>query len=201
MQVLPPLVDKWGVASASVAADWYDQLRATSDVAGTFEAIVPPMDLGAEALAGWAAEPLTALLPQRPPPTPALELLPGEAPTLDPLGQAQYRAEGGLQKRVVNAANLVVTTSADQDPQATGYMRRVTNRSKTGPCKFCLMLASRGAVYTKASATFAAHEHCYCEAVPAWGGQPLPVKPYARSARPMSATDRARVRAWIAKNL
>lgn len=203
MQILPPLVDKWGVASASVAADWYDELRATQNIAGTFTAIVPPLDLGAEALAGWAAQPLTT-----PPPAPPVALVPPLAPSemppvqLDPLQQAQYRAEGGLQKRLVNAANLSVTTSAEQDPQATGYMRR-TRRSDSYPagCKFCLMLASRGSVYTRASATFAAHEHCFCEAVPAWGGQPLPVKPYKRSARPMSATDRARVRKWIADNL
>ena len=51
-------------------------------------------------------------------------------------------------------------------------------RTRPGACKFCIMVASRGAVYSKASATFACHEHCYCEAVPAWGGQALPVGPY-----------------------
>lgn len=187
-ETIPPLVDRWGVASASAAADWYDELRASQNIAGRFTAIIPRLDnLGAEALAGWGAEPLKA----------PSELAPVELDKPNPVDTARNRVEGGLQKRVVNAANLTVTGSAEHDPQAHGYMRR----TRPGACKFCLMLASRPAVYTKASATFAAHEHCYCEAVPAWGGEPLPVGPYKPSDRPSNATDRARVRKWIADNL
>lgn len=176
--VLPSLVSKWGTASASAAADWYDGLRETAAVPGRFLAIVPQLDdLGADALASWAAQPLQEQVPD--------------------VETARYRIDGGLQKRLVNAANLTVTTSAEQDPQARGYMRR----TRPNACKFCVMVASRGAVYTKASATFACHEHCYCEAVPAWGGQPLPVGPFKPSARPQTAADRARVRKWIKDNL
>lgn len=180
--VLPALVDKWGMAAASVAADWYDELRDAAAVAGRFTAIVPPLDnLGAEALAGWGTDALKA-----------------EPVTLDsPTVTAQSRVEGGLQKRLVNAANLTVTESTVQDPAARGYMRRTRPQA----CKFCLMVASRGGVYTKASATFACHERCYCEAVPAWGGQAMPVSPYKPSARPQTAADKARVRKWIKDNL
>jgi hypothetical protein len=193
--ILPALIDEWGNAAASVAADWYDELRASQEIRGRFTALVKPLERpGAESLAGWGAEPLRA-------PQPEL-LVPTPEPGLDPVEAARYRVEGGLQKRLVNSANLTITDNTAEDPQAHGYMRR-TRPSPSYPagCKFCIMVASRGAVYTRASATFACHENCYCEAVPAWGGQPLPVRPYKRSDRPMSSEDRARVRKWIADNL
>lgn len=223
--VLPALVHRWGLASASTAADWYDQLRESQGISGRFTAIVPSLDhLGAEALAGWGAQPLrdaksivaptklpvtnldvpaakpglrittTDLVPQEPGP----RITTVEAPaTLDPIASAQYRVEGGLQKRLVNAANLTVTHSAAEDPQARGWMRK----TRPNACGFCLLVASRGGVYTKASSTFACHEHCFCTAVPAWGGQELPVQPYKPSPRQSTAADRARVRQWIKDNL
>jgi len=176
--LLPGLVDTWGEASAAAAADWYDELRDTEDIPGRFNAIVEPLgDLGAEALAGWAAEPL-------------------HLPDPDVLS-ARSRVEDGFQKRLVNSANLVVTGAAAEDPNARGYMRQ----TRPGACKFCIMVASRGAVYTKKSATFACHGFCYCEAVPAWGGKALPVGPYKPSERPNNAEEKARVKKWIADNL
>jgi hypothetical protein len=184
--VLPALISKWAVASASVAADWYDELRETAQVQGRFTAIVSPLeDLGAEALAGWGDEALKDVVDLDQP------------RKLSPLDSARDRVEGGVQKRLVNAANLTVTDSADKDPHARGYMRR----TRPGACKFCIMVASRGGVFTRSSSTFACHEHCYCEAVPAWGGQALPVGPYRPSDKPSNAKDRARVRKWIADNL
>lgn len=176
--LLPGLVDTWGEASAAAAADWYDELRDTENIAGRFAAIVEPLgDLGGHALAGWAIEPLS-----RPEPD---------------ITTARYRVEGGLQKQLVNVANKTVTGSTEQDPNARGYMRR----TRPGACKFCIMVASRGGVYTRKSSTFACHDRCYCEAIPAWGGEALPVGPYKKSARPSTPEDRARVRKWIADHL
>lgn len=186
--VVPGIVQKWNLTAASVAADWYDNIRETEAIPGHFTAIVPDLgDQGAQALAGWGAEAFKA---------PA-EHEPVDLDRLTPIESARDRVEGGLQKRLVNAANLTVTESSKADPKARGYMRR----TRPGACKFCLMVASRGAVYTKASATFACHEHCYCEAVPAWGGKAIPVGPYKPSDRPSTPADRARVRRWIKANL
>lgn len=209
--VLPHLVDRWALASASVAADWYDELRATNAIRGRFTAIVPPLDnLGAEALAGWGSQPLKQtdlnLVPlKKIQPIKTISDLsepvhldePNPDGTLSALDSSRLRVEGGLQKRIVNAANVTVTGSAVADPHARGWMRR----TQPGACGFCLLVASRGGVYTKATATFACHEHCYCEAVPAWGGQALPVDPYKPSSKQSSPADRARVRQWIKDNL
>lgn len=176
--LLPDVLDTWSEASAAAAADWYDDLRDSAEVAGRFSAIVEPVtDLGAYALAGWAAEPL-------------------KLPEPDVLS-AKSRLEDGFQKRLVNSANFTVTGSANADPEARGYMRR----TRPGACKFCIMVASRGAVYTERSARFACHGHCFCEAIPAWGGRALPVNPYKPSDRPQTDADRARVRKWIKDNL
>jgi hypothetical protein len=175
--VVPATVDVWTLAASALAADWYDGQRVSADVVGRFEAVTPDVNgFGGEALAGWGTE-----------------LLKGAEPDI---AGARFRVEGGLQKRIVNSANLTVTDSTARDPAARGYQRS----ARAGACDFCRMVASRGAVFTKASSTFACHEHCFCAAVPAWGGRELPVSPYRASDRPSTPEDRARVRKWIADN-
>lgn len=175
--LLPAAVYTYTAATSVLAADLYNVMREANDVTGDFQAVIPDADFGADALTGWAIEPLRLLEPK--------------------IEVARFRAESGLQKRMANAANLTMTTSAAEDPQARGYMRR----TNTGACDFCRMVASRGGVFTKASSTFACHENCFCESVPAWGGRALPVKAYKPSDRPQTDADRARVREWIAANL
>jgi hypothetical protein len=60
------------------------------------------------------------------------------------------------------------------------------------------MLIGRGAVYSEATADFAAHDHCKCSAVPAFDGEPRPVKPFTPSLREATDADRARVREYLA---
>lgn len=156
--ILPGMVDQWSLAASAVAADWYDAEREAAEVAGAFQAIVEPIaDLGTEALIGWATEPLRLDEP-------------------DPAA-AKYRLLGGLQKRLANSANYTITGSSAADPQSRGWMRKTRPQA----CGFCLMVASRGAVYTEKTSTFACHENCYCSAAPAWGGRALPVDPYTPS--------------------
>lgn len=177
IDVLPAVVDTYAIAAAAVAADAYDTQREAAEVAGLFAAIVAPLqEFGTDSLALWGTKKLVS---------------PAD------VADARTLVEGGLQKRIVNAANETMTLSAAEDPRARGYMRR----TRPGACDFCRMVASRGGVYTKTSARFACHDHCHCEAVPAWGGRPLPVRPYKPSDRPSTELDRARVRAWIAANL
>jgi hypothetical protein len=183
-ETMPGLVDTWALAGAAAAADHYDRLREENDIEGRFQAIVAPLgDLGAEALAGWATEPLFYEIPD--------------------IVSSQSRAEAGLQKRIVNTGNKTIVDSSVADPKSYGYQRRC----RPDACNFCRMVADRGAVYRKSTATFACHDHCYCEAVPAWGGKPLPVKKYTKSFTNAGLTDEqlaeknAAARAWIAANL
>ena len=180
--VLPGAVETWSSAAQSVAAEWYDEEREREEIAGTFQAIVEPIkDLGVYALVGWATEPLLQPEPD--------------------FAAARYRAVGGVQKRLANSANYTITGSSAADPQARGWMRK----TRPNACNFCIMVASRGAVYTEKTSRFACHERCYCRAAPAWGGRPLPVEPYKPSERDLSEAQRQELnrqaRAWINSNL
>lgn len=167
--ILPALIATYGAAAATLAADWYDELRDKVGVAGRFRAIPANIpDSGAHALVGWA---LT------------------EAKDYQSF---QSLIEGGMQRRIANFSRGTVTSSAIADPKATGWQR-----TGSGECSFCSMLIARGAVYTEATADFASHDHCHCSAVPEFVGQPRPVKPYTPSSRNISDADRARVRDYL----
>lgn len=129
-------------------------------------------DGGADVLARWSVGPLYA-----------------ETPDWD---AAIGRLTGGLQQKIADAARDVVTDSSIEDPDARGWQRETS-----GGCEFCEMLAGRGAVFSEASADFAAHNNCECYAVPAFAGAAKPVKAYTPSLRRSSDVDRERVRSWI----
>lgn len=171
--ILPALIEQYGSAAAAVAADWYDDARMKADVPGSFTAIPAEVgDRGARELAAWSTSRATSL-------DAALSL-----------------AAGGLVRRINDLARETVMGSSIADPQARGWQRFAA-----GGCGFCVMLASRGAVYSQATADFASHDDCKCVAAPAFAGQPLPVQPYKPSDRRVSDADRARTRAWIKENL
>lgn len=167
--ILPAIIDTYGAAAATLAADWYDEARAKADVSGRFTAIPADIrDSGAQALIGWAASEATDLV------------------------AFQTLVEGGMQRRIVNFSRATVTGSSVADPKAIGWQR-----VGTGECGFCRMLIGRGAVYREATADFASHDHCHCSAVPAFDGEPRPVRPFTPSDRNISPADKARARAFI----
>lgn len=177
--ILPELVQTYGSAAASLSADWYDDIRADSGVRPGFSAVVPePRELGTSQLIGWAR---------------------AEATSAESF---QTLIEGGMQRRIQNFSRDVVTESSVRDPGARGWMR-----IGSGNCDFCAMLIGRGAVYTKATADFASHDHCRCDAAPAFAPDQIRAVrdefvPSARSrSEETKAEDRARVAAWIAENL
>jgi hypothetical protein len=171
---LEDLVALFAPAAASLGADWYDDLREAAEVKGRFQAIVADLpDAGRiEALAGWAVEPLFGATPD--------------------VAAVLSRADGGLQRIILDSDRNTVAGSAVADPGAAGWQR-----VGSGACAFCRMLIGRGAVYSEATVQFASHDRCRCSAVPAFGGQALPVKPYTPTSRNITEADRARVRAYL----
>lgn len=179
MDLLPEVVDTYGLAAGSIAADYYDGLREEAAVAKRFTAIVPdPGGTDTRSLVLWAL---------------------GEAK--DGAG-FQSLIEGGVQKRIANGARNVVTTSSIADPSAKGWMR-----IGAGECDFCAMLVSRGAVYSEASVEFAAHDHDNCGAAPAFNSEQVKAvkSEYVPSAKRRAEATKARendaAREWIANHL
>lgn len=168
-EVLPGLLDVYGSAAGTIAADWYEELRPDRGFRARVAPLPEPAQL--DALAGYSAN----------------ELLTNTDPA-----RGLVAVKGGAQRLIANVARSTVTASSLADPQALGWQR-----SAAGGCGFCQLLASRGAVYSSASVDFGAHDHCRCVAVPAFDGGPLPVKPYTPSAREVTDADRARTRQWM----
>lgn len=138
---LPALIDTYGLAAGAFAADWYDDSRAEADVRGRFTALTAEIaDNGSHALIGWALDTATDM--------PAFQTL----------------ILGGTQRRIANHSRLTVMQSSIADPAARGWKRVGSGSS----CEFCSMLLGRGAVYTEATADFAAHDHDDCFAAPEW---------------------------------
>lgn len=178
--VIPEVVDTYGSAAAVLGSDWYDATREEQGVKGSFQAV--PVDSGARpgtgnalALAAWVASYL-----QRPDADPA---------------RARQMLDGGVQRRIANAARYSVADNSIKDPQAHGW-KRVT----TGGCSFCRLLAAHGAVYHQSEA-FGAHDHCGCVAVPAFKGRPSLVEGTKPTTEAVSDADRARTRDWVAANI
>lgn len=169
--VLPALIQEYGLAAAALAAEWYERAREKAGVSGLFSPVVSRVDgMGGESLASWAATRATSV-----------ESIP-------------QLVMGGMVKRLTLVSAQTVGASSVADPKARGWQRRNHRPCKSG---FCDMLAGRGAIYTAQTVDFAAHDWCRCTAVPAWKGRELPVKPYVPSERTSTDADRARVRAWI----
>lgn len=141
---VPLLVQQYSDVAATVAAEWYDDMRAGEGVPGRFRARPEdsPYQEASRGMSGRAAGELFTENPER-----ALAIATAKAP--------KYALAAGRQ---------TVIRSTDRDPRARGW-KRVTSAS---PCKFCRMLAGRGAVYSKSSVHFAAHGECGCASTPEW---------------------------------
>lgn len=139
--LLPAIVTQYGQAGAALAAEWYDDQRLKVGAKGRFTALPAEAgDRGAQALIGWGLS------------------------TAADDAALRTLILGGVQRRIANSLRDTITTSSVQDPGARGWMRVGDGNS----CEFCSMLLGRGAVYTEATADFAAHDHCGCMAVPDW---------------------------------
>ena len=142
---LPQLTSIYGDMAATLAVDWYETVREAAGAGGFYSGILAPeLDPGrAIILAKWGSEPLWQ--------SGDLEL-------------SRSRISGGAQRMMAGQSRETVMRNVDKDKAATGRWAR---DARASGCAFCLMLASRGPVYTSQDVgDFNAHDSCYCVAVP-----------------------------------
>lgn len=72
-------------------------------------------------------------------------------------------ARAGM-RHVLDGGRSTITATTAADPALVGY-RRVTSGDA---CKFCSMLAGRGAVYSASTSRFQSHDGCSCSAEPVY---------------------------------
>lgn len=175
---LPPLVAYYSDGSAALAADHYDDLRDAAGALGDYRA-EPLVMLREEKLrigALWSVEPLFRGDPDR--------------------VLAASRLAEVVQLETARPFRDTVTANTRRDPSAVGWQR-----ISSGGCKFCQMLAGRGAVYKAATARFASHPHCHCTAAPAFEGhkgQEASAMQYVASKRTRTPRERQELRDYLA---
>jgi hypothetical protein len=178
--VVPSYYDAAGL----LAADWYDELRDESN-------------------------PTTAYVPEVIG-DPATDWIEREMASIQVDVQADFEAEvkrlldeaaALAEKEVARGFRDSILGNTRQDSDAVGWSRI----ARPGACKFCTMLAGKGAVYrSESTANFAAHTHCHCAAQPKFrNGQIGPeatVQQYLASQKRRTDADRAKLRAYLNKN-
>lgn len=146
-EFVPALVAQYGDIAATMAAEWYDELRAAEGVSGRFRATPAGLALPDQVNGrlGYATRPTGPLWA-------------GDSATLTAF-LSMMANEYALQP-----GRDTVMQAAHKDKAA--YARV----PEPGACKFCLMLASRGFVYSKDTSGDSAkfHGKCRCNAMPVW---------------------------------
>jgi len=169
------LVQLYRGMSSAVAADFYELLRREEGVRGTFPPRLAP-EIGREQVAGtlWLLGPEKVRRVPRP-----LRDDDAIGRELDALTEAVRAAmdtafvdtSGAVTKMVLDGGRETIVESTKADPAAVGWARTTDG----DPCAFCVMLASRGAVYKEDTVGFQAHAHCGCSATPVFHrDDPLP---------------------------
>lgn len=143
MDVLPRLTVIYGDAAATLAADWYEELREQAERPGRFTPVLAELpDRGrTDALARWGVTPLFQAEPD--------------------WSMALTYISGGLQRIIANADRGTIQASSVADRRARGWAR-----AGVGDCDLCTLLLGRGAVYTEATSQFETHDRCGCIGVP-----------------------------------
>ena len=160
------LVIRHAQASATLAAQQYRQQRVAAGVSGGFRpSPAPPPSVQQVAQAvDWAVQPLwnsnvlAAATGQ--PEAPPTEALPSAGSAI---ADAKARLAASTERLVLDTGRNTIVDNAQRDPKAKGWARV----PEPGACSFCLMLATRGAVYRSESmADFKSHDNCRCHVEP-----------------------------------
>lgn len=188
----PLIVGDYADGSAALALDWYEELRGAADTRRRFNprslAVVREDELASSV--AWATEALHDLEQD-------LSRLTDEL-----LREATERSltllEPVIQKDVAAGFRDTVVGNTANDPDAVGWQRF----AKPGACKFCVMLADKGAVYTEATADFAAHTDCHCVCGPSYDpdAPPASVMQYVASSKNRTPAQRAALRDYLNQN-
>ena len=189
-ELLQEVAQRYGSGAASIAADFYDELRSAAGATGSFAADpseLPPLERY-EALSRWGVGPMFGSSPNA---ALALSLM-----------------TGGLERIVLNTGRDTISDAVALDPSGPRYARHASANA----CAFCAMVASRGPVYRsevsaggvtgrgtalstnvgRTSGRMAKgirergsrsigtkyHDSCHCTTVPVWPGQDYQEAPY-----------------------
>lgn len=169
------LVQKYGKASMALASKFYLQQRRSAGIPGSFRVAManPATHDAVKSALDDALSGLWDIAPTHPVSAFTASTVTDEQRIQDLLGTAQVQVQGWAEKLAQDPARQTVIDTATKDPKATGWARiPEPAASPSGTCAFCIMLATRGAVYkTERHAAFEAHPGCKCHPEPIFTGQ------------------------------
>jgi hypothetical protein len=184
LDALPLVVPAYYDAAGLLAAYWYDELR---DETRPTSAYVP--EVIGDAATDWIEREV------------AKSLVDVEADFERELERLLAEAAALAEKEVARGFRDTIQGNARQDDDAVGWSRI----ARPGACKFCVMLADKGAVYrSESTATFAAHANCHCAARPEFRngehGPEASAVQYLASQKRRTEADRKKLRDYLNKN-
>ena len=152
LDVAPELITAYSDANASLAAEWYDEVQPSGR---SYRPVLagPVPDAQMRATIRWAVGPMW------------------QAGDWD---AALLRLISGSSRITRDAGRDTIERNALSDPKSGAWVRIARHDA----CPFCLMLASRGAVYhtkeTAGGGEHGFHDNCRCTVSPVFGGGDVP---------------------------
>jgi hypothetical protein len=146
LEDVPEVIGYFTEGSAALAADFYADERERAGVRGVFEVDLTINDrtVKIRRAVAWASDPL---------------FQGDDVAAVKRLAQV-------TQFETAKPYRDTILENRRRDPESVGW-RRITS---PGSCGFCRLAASKGAIYKKSTADFAAHDHCGCTAAPVFRG-------------------------------
>lgn len=141
------IVRRYGSASAALSARFYRAQRQAAGITAPFTprpAPLPPLPQIAKTV-DWATQPLWSTSPD--------------------VATARSNLVASSERLVLDVGRQTITDNVARDRHARAWARI----TEPGACAFCLMLATRGAVYKSETAEFRTHTNCRCHAEPVFG--------------------------------
>lgn len=179
LDTVPGVVAFYSEGSAALAVDLYDDLRVGAEGRYAAQPVILDRSVKIRRGVAWASEPLS----------------------VDDDELAAARLAKLMRSEMARPYRDTILTNRKQDPASVGW-KRITRGPQS--CKFCRMLADRGAVYKATTATFASHDDCMCTAAPVFkGGEVGPeanTAQYVASKRRRTAKEKAFLRDYLAGN-
>lgn len=179
LEAVPGVISYYSDGSSALAADYYDdeRERAAPPKLYVAEPVILDRVVKIRSAIAWASDPLFG----------------------DDRDTATSRLAEVVQLETARPFRDTILTNRRRDPSAVGW-RRVTN----GGCKFCVMLAAKGAIFSDETARFAAHTHCKCSAQPVFStddfGEEASVMQYMASRRKRTPEQQAQLREYLNTN-
>jgi hypothetical protein len=151
----PLIINEYADGAAALALNWFEELRNEAGVRTPFQA-QPLVTITEDDIAAMVARTTESIH----------DLQRGIEQDIEKaVTESMAALEAEMQREVAAGFRDTITGNSAQDPESPGWKRF----AQAGACKFCEMLSARGAVYTEATARFAAHTSCSCLAGPAFG--------------------------------